>query len=52
MASTDVDVRGDDATEGVDRQVSDAAAESTFAEVDDRERSIPAIEFRDVTLSF
>jgi len=52
MASTDVDVQGLDATEGVDRQVSDAAADSTFAEVDDRERSIPAIEFRDVTLSF
>ena len=28
------------------------AAESTFHEVDDRERAIPAIEFRDVHLSF
>jgi phospholipid/cholesterol/gamma-HCH transport system ATP-binding protein len=36
----------------VDGQVSAAAAESTFAEVDDRERSVPAIEFKDVTLSF
>jgi phospholipid/cholesterol/gamma-HCH transport system ATP-binding protein len=32
--------------------VSTAAAESTFAEVDDRERITPAIEFQDVTLSF
>jgi phospholipid/cholesterol/gamma-HCH transport system ATP-binding protein len=36
----------------VDRQVSDAAAESTFAAEDDRERSVPAIEFKDVHLSF
>ena len=35
-----------------DGQVSEHAAESTFAEVDDRERAIPAIEFRDVHLSF
>src|SRR5437016_11393823 len=28
------------------------AAESTFHEVDDRERAIPAIEFRDVLLAF
>src|SRR5215212_7958480 len=32
--------------------VSENAAESTFHEVDDRERAIPAIEFRNVTLSF
>jgi phospholipid/cholesterol/gamma-HCH transport system ATP-binding protein len=32
--------------------VSTAAAESTFAEVDDRDRVTPAIEFQDVTLSF
>ncbi|HWW75879.1 MAG TPA: ATP-binding cassette domain-containing protein [Pyrinomonadaceae bacterium] len=32
--------------------VSHAAAESTFHEVDDRERVTPAIEFKDVTLSF
>jgi phospholipid/cholesterol/gamma-HCH transport system ATP-binding protein len=32
--------------------VSAAAAESTFHEVDDRERITPAIEFQDVTLSF
>ena len=32
--------------------ISSAAAESTFAEVDDRDRVTPAIEFQDVTLSF
>lgn len=33
-------------------QVSQNAAGSTFAEVDDREREIPAIEFREVLLAF
>ncbi len=33
-------------------EISDDAAESTFAEVDDLNRAIPAIEFRDVHLSF
>src|SRR5215216_940880 len=32
--------------------ISENAAESTFHEVDDRERAIPAIEFRDVVLAF
>ncbi len=32
--------------------ISSAAAESTFAEVDDRDRVTPAIEFQNVTLSF
>jgi phospholipid/cholesterol/gamma-HCH transport system ATP-binding protein len=32
--------------------VSEHAVESTFHEVDDRDRAIPAIEFRDVVLSF
>src|SRR4029079_7411124 len=32
--------------------VSENAAESTFHEVDDRERAIPAIEFRNVVLAF
>jgi len=32
--------------------ISDEAAESTFREVDDLERAIPAIEFRDVVLFF
>jgi len=35
-----------------DGQVSADAAESTFAEVDDLDRAIPAIEFRDVHLAF
>ena len=35
-----------------DGRVSEDAAESTFAEVDDRDRAIPAIEFRNVHLSF
>ncbi|MEP6706048.1 MAG: ATP-binding cassette domain-containing protein [Pyrinomonadaceae bacterium] len=37
---------------GIDGQVSANAAESTFHEVDDRDRAIPAIEFREVHLSF
>lgn len=32
--------------------ISENAAESTFLEVDDRDRAIPAIEFRDVLLAF
>ncbi len=53
MATTEVGVPQTDArpdeTQG---GVSDAAAESTFAEMDDHERAVPAIEFRDVHLSF
>ena len=49
MAPAETKERAPDAADG---QVSEAAAESTFAEVDDRERSIPAIEFKDVHLSF
>src|SRR5919201_866762 len=52
MSSADVEVRERDPQGEVQGGVSEAAAESTFAEVDDRERIIPAIEFRDVTLSF
>jgi phospholipid/cholesterol/gamma-HCH transport system ATP-binding protein len=33
-------------------QITDHAAESTFAEIDDRDRAIPAIEFREVLLAF
>jgi len=36
----------------VDNRVSDQAAESTFREVDDRDRAIPAIEFRNVTMIY
>src|SRR5918995_1079542 len=32
--------------------ISENAAESTFQEVDNRDRAIPAIEFRDVVLAF
>jgi phospholipid/cholesterol/gamma-HCH transport system ATP-binding protein len=35
-----------------DNRVSEQAAESTFREVDDSERAIPAIEFRNVTMIF
>ena len=38
--------------EGPDNRVSNQAAESTFREVDDSDRAIPAIEFRDVTMIF
>jgi phospholipid/cholesterol/gamma-HCH transport system ATP-binding protein len=37
---------------GPDRRVSEHAAESTFREVDDSERAIPAIEFRNVTMIY
>ena len=52
MASTDIEIPQDTPLPHPDGQVSEEAAESTFAEVDDRERAIPAIEFRDVHLAF
>ncbi|MGB8508577.1 MAG: ATP-binding cassette domain-containing protein [Pyrinomonadaceae bacterium] len=53
MAITDFEEQKKvDAHGETDGQVSEAAAESTFAEVDDKQRAIPAIEFRDVHLSF
>src|SRR5438874_12110133 len=52
MASTDVEIRQPAPPPPDDGQVSENAAESTFAEVDDRERAIPAIEFREVLLAF
>jgi phospholipid/cholesterol/gamma-HCH transport system ATP-binding protein len=36
----------------IDNRVSDYAAESTFREIDDSDRAIPAIEFRNVTMIF
>jgi phospholipid/cholesterol/gamma-HCH transport system ATP-binding protein len=48
MASTDFQSQ---ATQP-DNRVSSRAAESTFAEVDDQDRAIPAIEFRKVDLAF
>ncbi|MBC7930349.1 MAG: ATP-binding cassette domain-containing protein [Rubrivivax sp.] len=52
MSSTDVEIREQEGKPGEHGGLSEAAHESTFAEVDDRERITPAIEFRDVTLSF
>jgi phospholipid/cholesterol/gamma-HCH transport system ATP-binding protein len=51
MASTDVEI-DKSAPPPFDGRVSDEAAESTFAAEDDRDRAIPAIEFRDVHLAF
>jgi phospholipid/cholesterol/gamma-HCH transport system ATP-binding protein len=52
MATTDLNVTQPEVQAPFDGQVSENAAESTFAEVDDRDRAIPAIEFRDVHLGF
>ena len=49
MTQTSID-RPD--SNGPDNRVSEQAAESTFREVDDSDRAIPAIEFRDVTMIF
>src|SRR5215468_3832704 len=42
----------DSIDQGIDNQVSAQAADSTFREVDDTERAIPAIDFRNVTMIF
>src|SRR5215203_4036513 len=52
MSSADVEEREQQAADAAHGGVSAAAAESTFAEVDDRDRITPAIEFQNVTLSF
>jgi phospholipid/cholesterol/gamma-HCH transport system ATP-binding protein len=53
MASTELETqRTEPPVEGVDNRVSEAAAESTFQEIEDEERAIPAIEFQHVTLAF
>src|SRR5437868_3536058 len=55
MASTDLDLpHATDAPHvtDTDNRVSEAAAESTFQEIEDSARAIPAIEFQNVTLSF
>lgn len=49
MTQTSID-RPD--TDDRDNRVSNEAAESTFREVDDSDRAIPAIEFRDVTMIY
>jgi len=45
MTQASIDRTGDD-------QISEFAAESTFREVDDTDRAIPAIEFRNVTMIY
>ncbi|HEX8146158.1 MAG TPA: ATP-binding cassette domain-containing protein [Pyrinomonadaceae bacterium] len=52
MSTADVEEREQERAGAERGGVSTAAAESTFAEVDDRERITPAIEFQGVTLSF
>ena len=52
MTSADVEIQERDDRHTTHGGVSHAAAESTFHEVDDRDRVTPAIEFKDVTLSF
>jgi phospholipid/cholesterol/gamma-HCH transport system ATP-binding protein len=52
MASTDIEVSPLPDAPAEDNRVSAAAAESTFAAEEDSERITPAIEFRDVHLSF
>jgi phospholipid/cholesterol/gamma-HCH transport system ATP-binding protein len=52
MSSADVEIKERDDPHTTHGGVSHAALESTFHEVDDRERVTPAIEFREVTLSF
>ena len=52
MATSESNIHTSDMPAAVGGQVSDNAAESTFAEIDDLDRAIPAIEFRDVHLAF
>ncbi|HEX8773821.1 MAG TPA: ATP-binding cassette domain-containing protein [Pyrinomonadaceae bacterium] len=52
MATTDREVLQQTMPGVIDGRVSENAADSTFAEVDDKDRAIPAIEFRDVHLGF
>jgi phospholipid/cholesterol/gamma-HCH transport system ATP-binding protein len=52
MASTDIEVSHAPDAPADDNRVSAAAAESTFAAEEDSERITPAIQFRDVHLSF
>jgi phospholipid/cholesterol/gamma-HCH transport system ATP-binding protein len=52
MASTDIEISQAPDAPAPDNRVSAAAADSTFAAEEDSERITPAIEFRDVHLSF
>jgi phospholipid/cholesterol/gamma-HCH transport system ATP-binding protein len=51
MATTDTEINQTKSPD-VDNQVSHEAADSTFAEVENEDRALPAIEFQDVHLSF
>lgn len=52
MVTSESDIHTSDMPAAPGGQVSNEAAESTFGEVDDLNRAIPAIEFRDVHLAF
>lgn len=52
MVTTQSNIHTSDMPAAPGGEVSEDAAESTFAEIDDRNRAIPAIEFRDVRLAF
>lgn len=52
MATSESEIHTSDMPAAPGGQVSNEAAESTFGEVDDLNRAIPAIEFRDVHLAF
>ena len=52
MSSADVEIKERDDPHTTHGGITHAARESTFQEVDDRERVTPAIEFKDVTLAF
>jgi len=51
MVSTDIETPPNEQA-NIDNQISENAADSTFAEVDDLKRVVPAIEFQDVHLAF
>jgi len=52
MATSESNIHTSDMPAAPGGQISSEAAESTFGEVDDLNRAIPAIEFRDVHLAF
>ena len=52
MVTSESNIHTSDIPAAPGGQISDEAAESTFGEVDDLNRAIPAIEFRDVHLAF
>lgn len=52
MASTNLEFQKVEVQNASAERLSEAAADSTFAEMDNKDRIVPAIEFRDVHLSF